>query len=206
MRAVYCTRAVILWCAFFGLIAAFLLRYGILPEGDPNGGYLSGVYDRTRTSLFYQVMVVAFFGCVAYCMALIVTLDQWIRRASDRGHAARVGLRWVARLVGLHRVGPSSADWQAVGPVGLQLAANPIRDAAVIFPAIGFIGTVVGVTIAVGGLHAVMDTGDTAPLLDGLRFAFDTTFLGLVASVVLTAMLYLIQSRSVILSALTGLR
>lgn len=206
MKSFHCTRALLLWCGLFGVIAAFLLRYGVLPETNPNGPYLIGLYERAKDSLFYQFIIVAFLGCVAYCIALIATLDRWIRAgdAPDRRKTPTAG--WVARLVGLHRAGPGGGrDGRDIWPVGLYLAASPIRDAAVIFPAIGFIGTVIGVSLAIGGLNSVIETGDTAPLLDGLRIAFDTTLLGLVASVVLTMLLYLIQSRIVILKALKGL-
>lgn len=102
----------------------------------------------------------------------------------------------LARLVGL---GQAGRDRMALTTT---LAGGPIRDAAMIFPAIGFIGTVVGVSLAIGGLNAVIDNGEITPLLDGLRIAFDTTFIGLVASVVLSALLYLIQSRATLLIAL----
>ena len=61
---------------------------------------------------------------------------------------------------------------------------------------LGFIGTVVGVSIAIGGLNKVLETGDTKALLDGLRVAFDTTLIGLFASVTLSAGQYLIPRRA----------
>ena len=202
MRKLDCTIALILWCVAFGLLVAFALRYSLLPEGSLEAGYLEGVYERSRTSLFYQVMIVVFLGCAGYCVALIVTLDKWIRRVGGKADGPSPVS---ARLAGLGRVGLAPEIWRIEGPVILLLAVNPIRDAAVIFPAIGFIGTVVGVTIAIGGLGTVLETQDPDILLGGLRVAFDTTLLGLVASVALTAFLYLIQSRSMILRALTGL-
>lgn len=206
MRSFHCTRALLLWCCFFGLLLAFLSRYGVLPEADPNADYLSGLYERTRTNGLYQAMIAVFVGCAAYGVALIGTLVRWTgARMSGLGEEEATRRGWLASLVGLPRTGPVSPEWPSIGPVGLQLAANPIRDAAVVFPAVGFIGTVVGVSLAISGLDTVILTGETRPLLDGLRVAFDTTLLGLVASVVLTALLYLVQSRSVILQALTGL-
>ena len=202
MRKLRCTIALLLWCSGFALLAALLLRYAILPEASQQAGYLEGVDERSRTTMFYQVMIVAFLGCAGYCVALMLALGAWIRQA---GSGARAAPSVAARLAGLGQVDPADGGWQTEGPVVLQLAVNPIRDAAVIFPAIGFIGTVVGVTIAIGGLGEVLKTRDPAILLGGLRVAFDTTLLGLVASVALTALLYLIQSRSMILRALTGL-
>ena len=201
MTKLRCTRALLLWCGVFGLVIAFLLRYGLLPKGSEDGPYLLGVYTRALDSLFYQGMIVAALGCLAYCVVLILTLDRWIRasrRASTPG-------RYPAMLAGLGGNGPNAPDWDTDGPVVLQLAAGPVRDAAVVFPAVGFIGTVVGVSLAIGGLNDVLETQETGPLIEGLRIAFDTTFLGLLASVILTGCLYLIRSRVVMLRALSGL-
>lgn len=202
MRKLHCTASLVLWCAAFALLTAIVLRYALLPEGSLDAGYLEGVYERSRTSLFYQVMIVLFLGCAGYCVMLIATLNGWIRRVG--GDAGVPASPW-AHLAGLGRVGLEPDAWRTEGPVILQLAVNPIRDAAVIFPAIGFIGTVWGVTVAIGGLSTVLETQDPTILLSGLRVAFDTTLLGLVASVALTVLLYVIQSRSMILRALTGL-
>ena len=201
MTRTRCTGALLLWCSVFGLLVAILLRYGLLPMASEDGGYLLGIYARASKNLFYQGMIVVALGCLAYCAALLLTLNSWIR-ASDMGGEPS---RFPAALVGLGRSGPLTSDWHTEGPVVLQLAANPVRDAAVVFPAVGFIGTVVGVSLAIGGLEEVMETQETGPLLDGLRIAFDTTFLGLLASVLLTASLYLIQSRMIMLRAMSGL-
>lgn len=175
------------------------MRYGAMPAGDDALGYVGGVYTRALDSVFYQSMIVACLGATAYCVALVATLEVWVADP-DR----KPGM-WLSALVGLRGTGPGDANWDEDAPFAFQLAANPIRDAAVIFPAVGFIGTVVGVSSAIGGLNDVIDSGETGPLLDGLRIAFDTTFIGLVASVVLTTFLYLIQSRMVILRGITGL-
>lgn len=198
MTSLRCTRALLLWCAFVGLVAWFLLRYDLLPSAEGMEGYLPSLYERTRASFYYQSMIVFFLGCIAYCISLIATLGKW-QRYSDVDASA-----WSARLVGLGSTGPDSRDWNLVGPVVIILAANPIRDAAILFPAVGFIGTVVGVSLAIGGLNEVIDSGETAPLLDGLRIAFDTTLIGLVASVVLTALLYVVQVRATVLKAQMG--
>ena len=54
-----------------------------------------------------------------------------------------------------------------------------------LFTSLGFLGTIIGVSLAVGGLAAAMGEGDPAGLIAGLSTAFDTTFIGLTASVLL---------------------
>lgn len=51
--------------------------------------------------------------------------------------------------------------------------------AQTIFTAMGFLGTIIGVSIAVAGLKQAMIDEDPAMLIGGLSTAFDTTFLGL---------------------------
>ena len=202
MTAPRCTRALVLWCAFSGLVMSGLLRYGVLPSAEGAEGYLAGLYERARTTLFYQVMIVVFLGCAMYSLALVATLGRWLRdlRTGAPGTRQRIAI-----LAGLGNTGPGAKDWREAGPVAISVAANPVRDATVLFPAVGFIGTVVGVSIAIGGLGDVLDSGETAPLLEGLRIAFDTTLIGLVASVALTALLHLVHVRSTLLKARTGI-
>ena len=68
-------------------------------------------------------------------------------------------------------------------------------------PLLGFIGTVVGITQAIGGLEQVVAVVGAAPgggglteVLAGLKFAFDTTFIGLI--LVIPAMLYTLALRA----------
>lgn len=52
-----------------------------------------------------------------------------------------------------------------------------------LFTSFGFMGTIVGVSLAVAGLQAAMDEGEPGALITGLSTAFDTTFLGLLGAV-----------------------
>ena len=202
MTAPSCTRALVLWCAFFGIVLNGLVRYGVLPSAEGAEGYLAGIYERSRTTLFYQLMIAVFVGCALYTVALVATLGQWLRDPQLGAPGTR---QRTAILAGLGNTGPGAKDWKEAGPVVLSVAANQVRDAAVLFPAVGFIGTVVGVSLAIGGLGDVLDSGETAPLLEGLRIAFDTTLIGLVASVVLTALLHLVHVRSTMIRVRTGI-
>ena len=57
--------------------------------------------------------------------------------------------------------------------------------AQTIFTAMGFMGTIIGVSLAVAGLEQAMSEGEPGPLIGGLSTAFDTTFLGLSGAVML---------------------
>lgn len=59
--------------------------------------------------------------------------------------------------------------------------------AQTLFTALGFMGTIVGVSLAIAGLEAAMAANDPAALITGLSTAFDTTFIGLVSAVLLMA-------------------
>ena len=52
-----------------------------------------------------------------------------------------------------------------------------------LFTSFGFLGTIVGVSIAVSGLEAAMENREPAALIGGLGTAFDTTFLGLCGAI-----------------------
>ncbi|KAA5598226.1 MotA/TolQ/ExbB proton channel family protein [Blastochloris sulfoviridis] len=86
---------------------------------------------------------------------------------------------------------PMLVGWIALVPHAAWLAArHPTRETAIaydtfgawaqtLFTSFGFMGTVVGISVAVAGLRQAMDAGDPSALIGGLYTAFDTTFLGL---------------------------
>lgn len=80
------------------------------------------------------------------------------------------------------------------------LRAAPLGYAIWALPLFGFIGTVIGISGAIGGLGAVFaDTGREEALADvlgALRYAFDTTFVGLAAVIPAMALAAMLRSRS----------
>lgn len=54
-----------------------------------------------------------------------------------------------------------------------------------ILTSLGFLGTVIGVSMAVSGLEQAMMEQEPVPLIRGLSTAFDTTFLGLSGAILL---------------------
>jgi biopolymer transport protein ExbB/TolQ len=71
-----------------------------------------------------------------------------------------------------------------------------VRDASVLSPGLGFLGTVVGISIAIGGLPTAMQDRNLEGLMGGLRTAFDTTFFGLVGSLLLSLLVLSLQAIS----------
>jgi len=81
---------------------------------------------------------------------------------------------------------------------GRQCLMSPLRFAQWGFPVVGFIGTVIGVSDAVRQLPKAIRGGRIEEsslngVLDGLHVAFDTTFIGLVAAVLVTLAIYVLD-------------
>ena len=65
--------------------------------------------------------------------------------------------------------------------------------AQVLFTSLGFMGTIIGISLAVSGLRDAMTAGEPGALIQGLSTAFDTTFLGLSGAVLLMVVRKLAQ-------------
>ena len=69
---------------------------------------------------------------------------------------------------------------------GLAVGYQRFADwAQPLFTGLGFVGTIVGVSLAVAGLRVAMQDQNPDGLVKGLSVAFDTTFLGLGAALTL---------------------
>ena len=82
---------------------------------------------------------------------------------------------------------PFHAIWIRIhyGIEGLVAYEAFAQWAQTLFTSIGFMGTIIGVSLAVAGLEEAMIDGDPGALIGGLSTAFDTTFLGLFGAVCL---------------------
>lgn len=79
--------------------------------------------------------------------------------------------------------------------IGQTMVMAPLQFGLWLFPLLGFIGTVIGISGAIKHLpEATMGEGAIGPVLDNLYTAFDTTFLGLVSAVGLMCCLQLLNS------------
>ena len=170
-------RALIAWILFFFFIYILIRRYELSPSFELvlSEGFASGLYSRFWQNYFYGSMVAVLFGCLVYSLLLNYSLNTKNKRIQ----------RALLLLVGVNTV--SEFDIRKYVKDGwFDLSLSPLTDTAAMFPGIGFLGTVIGISIAIGGLEEVMSGQEPTVLISGLRTAFDTTFIGLVASLVLS--------------------
>ena len=173
-----------LWMLGATFLVALLCRFAAPDVVVETDGFLLGLFSRITASSWYQLFIGAGLGMIGYGLCLRFAL----------GDSPSAGL--FSRLVGVLDLADTEvqADQRGLTEV-TNYALAPLRDAAAIFPGLGFLGTVIGVSIAIGSLDAVVETGDTADLMTGLRSAFDTTFFGLTFSVVLSLIASVIEAR-----------
>lgn len=181
--ALPCLVAIFLAVALIGAGLSFLPAPE--PEATP-----STVVQRLADTVMGQV--IAAVGCAAliYGFAELWALNGELRRGNSP-------TGWAAHAFG--RAGAPLA-----GPAiqaAMSRRAAPLSYAAWSLPLFGFIGTVLGLSEAIGGLGSVFDgTSDrdaalTAVLSD-LRFAFDTTLAGLVLVLPVMALYSVVQTRA----------
>ena len=210
-----CARAFLAWNV--GVFALFftLKHYRLIPDlearADQSAGYVAQYLYEVSVRILKVVclpMALVLIASVGYALCLAAASRAQLRALSERAkpttelRTSLVG-RVIGWLVGLPNLARDEALERFVDRGGAYATA-PLRDAVTLFPAVGFLGTVVGVTIALGGLQQVMASakGGAGRLLDGLMTAFDTTFLGLLAALVLTVVLFVIDAAIAQIAAL----
>lgn len=86
---------------------------------------------------------------------------------------------------------PCHACWTFAARGGKQAAMAYDQFgmwAQTLLTSLGFMGTIIGVSLAVAGLESAMKAGEPGQLISGLSTAFDTTFLGLSGAVLLLSL------------------
>lgn len=131
----------------------------------------------------------------------VVTTDLLPAADPDEGYLSAVLRRAMGDLYRLALL----AGWGALVPHALILTIAWRNEATragyasfaawvqVLFTSLGFLGTIVGVSLAVAGLPTAMQADDPAALITGLSTAFDTTFLGLGAAITVMLLRKLIE-------------
>ena len=217
----YVTPPLVLSCVVSIAAMASFLDLAVPLEGAL-GEALNPLFDRFLGNAFSTTIVVVFLSAAVYAalQALGVSIDRNrlgfldapARGASSSGLASLLALisgRVVARLDDSagDRETPTDDDPYTAGErYGLQRrryvdrGLAPLRYVVWVLPLLGFIGTVVGISESIAGLGSVIasDGGGQATeglmtVLDGLRFAFDTTLLGLATVIPVMAFLTILE-------------
>ena len=174
------------------------------------GVALPPVFERVLHNGFCLTIAALFFAAAIYGVLQLAgaavdrrRLTQLAPEGPSSPRRSGGALSWVALLSGRPFHPPPEAVWTGAAAGDprdmadrfgnqrrhyVELGLLPLRFAVWALPILGFIGTVVGVARSIGGLEAVIPAapgGDPSEglltVLGGLRFAFDTTLLGLVA-------------------------
>ncbi len=129
------------------------------------------------------IWLMIYFGILSRVSGLNETPESYIRGVWDRSLGSPFQRFLLAGLVSLPLHFIWVFAWRGVD----FLAAYEEYGgwAQTVFTSLGFLGTVIGVSLAVAGLSSAMSDGDPSELIGGLSTAFDTTFIGLSAAVLL---------------------
>ena len=189
------------------------------------GTTLNPLFDRFLGNEFSAAIVVVFVAAAIYALLqhMGVVIDRKRLLLLDSPSCSTYS-SWLALLSGrCFRPDDDSDALEAIisddshdtaERYGLQRCRyveqglTPLRFVVWVLPLLGFIGTVVGIAGSISGLESVIsnDGGGQASeglitVLDGLRFAFDTTLLGLATVIPIMALLMSLERRE---DALTG--
>lgn len=197
----YIAPPLIVSAAAAAAVVATVPDLAVRLEGG-TGAELLPVFERFLGNGFCRTIAALFFAATIYGVLQLVGAAVDRRRLELLGHG-RAGSSWLALLAGRPFRPASRTEWTGAVSGDPREAADrfasqrqryvdlgqlPLRFAVWALPLLGFIGTVVGVARSIGGLEAVISAtpgGDSSDglltVLGGLRFAFDTTLLGLAA-------------------------
>lgn len=197
----YVAPPLILSFALSGAAIASFTGLAMPLDGEP-GARLQPLVERFFGNGFSRTILLLFLGAAVYGVLQMigVMIDRGRLRPMGRSGGLWERFSWLACLAAGR---PGETEWTG-GWIGaphdlahrysaqrrhyVELGMLPLRFAAWALPLLGFLGTVVGVASAIGGLEIVISAGPENRPTDGLRtvlggltFAFDTTLLGLVA-------------------------
>jgi MotA/TolQ/ExbB proton channel family protein len=154
--------------------------------------WLGKVVARMGGSDFEQVQLLLFVLGVAYGTAQIAAalvdrhavLGTWQAQGRTAGGVGLAALL-LARPPMFFLASPSREELALHFLQGREIVFGPLRLALWLFPVLGFLGTVIGVSAAIEKLPNAMKERGTqlSGVINELHFAFDTTFIGLVAAI-----------------------
>jgi len=162
-------------------------------------GILAGIWSRSLTNAYGLMMITAGLGCLLYAAAQWVALEREsgfdAPPATDATHAMLPARTSFLHLItGRPFIEPTLLAAEKTHlDTGVDMLLYPLRYGQTLFPAVGFIGTILGISGAVRDLPKVIEDQSLDGLMAGLYVAFDTTFLGLVVAALLGISLVLLD-------------
>ena len=202
----YIAPPLIMSLSLSGSVVASFLALATPFDGEL-GAMFQPIVERFLGNGFSRTILILFLAAAVYGLLQMIGIAIDRRRLRSMGQTGNPRRRssWLARLLArlAGRGQPAKVEWPDAIPDDLhdfadryclqrqhyaELGMLPLRFATWALPLLGFIGTVVGVASSIGGLEVVIATGPGGQpteglmtVLGGLRFAFDTTLLGLLA-------------------------
>lgn len=163
-------------------------------------GILSGIWSRSLTNPYGILMIAAGLGYLLYAVAQWIALERESRFGATPSEAVDTHAIPPAYTPLLHLVTgrPPIRSTRLAGEkihldTGIDMLLYPLRYGQTLFPAVGFIGTILGISGAVRDLPRVIENQSVDGLMAGLYIAFDTTFLGLAVAALLGISLVLLD-------------
>lgn len=170
---------------------------------SPNEHWFAGILVRVALDPYSQSMIAFFLALVFYSVFQVFGAD--VDEKHLNGIQAHPFLRFLSGRADVFPMpgGKRSLNHEIqIEQLSLNLA--PLQFGIWVMPLLGFIGTVLGISNSIGGLEQMLPSGEGGgaragdsirTVLTGLRFKFNTTFVGL--CLVVPLMLCLISVRTV---------
>lgn len=171
-----------------------------------DGHGLGPFLQRLLGSAYQEGMAVLLLGALFYSAMQFLALWRDARTLSREAPTSRWGdtvLAWSAgRSRAFWRDGRDPMIWRTRHfRFGADVSMRPINVLIWVFPMLGFLGTVVGLSGAVADLGRLTAVSDgirpdaLSPVFANLDVAFDTTIQGIVAALALTALATMLDLR-----------
>jgi hypothetical protein len=163
------------------------------------GFYLSSIHELSRylDNRLCQIIIFIFLVILVYFFIQLIGLKldtiRFLSKKEANGPGTSLKImsyisgRGVTYLVSSK---PSNHDALAMIELRYEEVLTPLSFGIWVLPVIGFIGTVIGITDAIGGIEPLMtmnasqggaSLGESmGSVISGLKYAFDTTLVGLV--------------------------
>lgn len=173
----------------YGLVVAYALK----------------VLSNSQNGYYQATMLVLFVAAAIYCLLQIIGIMMDIRRLRRVTTSKQRNFHLTGRIAAFlfsrpferytHAVSSGKLWWEYYAQYGHQELTGPVRILTQVFPLLGFLGTIAGIASSLNYLPTGDEnSGDIGALTQSLYTAFDTTFIGLVASFALLVTTFYLDS------------